>query len=106
MHVAGKFELAGEPIGRVVIAQDYKGVDARLAQAPHPVHEIKGYLKVAHVAVEDVAGEHHEAAFLLDCKRNQVVERLARRRLYALSEFRRLARKPDQRAVQVQIGGM
>ena len=36
VHIAGELELAGEPIGRVVIASDHEDLDARLTQAPHP----------------------------------------------------------------------
>ena len=62
--------------------------------------------KLSHIAVEHVAGEHHEAAPLLDRKGDQIVERLARSRLNPPGKVRRLERETDERAVQMQIGRM
>ena len=106
VHVARIAELIGEPVARVVVAQNDEHVDPRVAEALHPLHEIEPGRIVPLVAVENVARQDDESAFLFDRRSHQIVERLAGRQLDLLGEISRLARQPDQRTIQVQVRSM
>jgi hypothetical protein len=76
-----------------MVSKDYEHCDAGFAQPAHPFHKIKTSLEVTQIAIENVTGQQHEPAVLLDCKGNQVIEGFARRRLDAHGIFRRFTRQ-------------
>ena len=55
VHVLRHRKLVGEPILRVVVAEDHEDVDAGLAEAPHALDEVEASLEVPQVAIEDVS---------------------------------------------------
>ncbi len=104
--IVGEFEASGERIGGVVIAEDHDDAHAMLAEAPHLAREEKPGVIALPLAVEDVAGDDDEAAFLRDGERDEIVEGLARGVVDASRKILGFPREPKQRAVEMKIGGV
>lgn len=83
MNVARKGQLVSKTIGGVMVSKDHEHRDAGFVQPAHSFHEVKARLEVTQIAIENVTGQQHEPAALIDRKGNQVIEGFTRRCLYA-----------------------
>jgi hypothetical protein len=93
MDIARERQLVGKTIGGVMVSKDHEHRDACFVQPAHSFHEVKTRLEVTQIAIENVTGQQHEPAALIDRKGHQVIEGLTRRRLDARGIFRRFTRQ-------------
>ena len=104
MDIGRHGELGSEAIFGIMIAEDHEHLDSGLLEAPHLVDEEESGLKIAQVAVKDVACEYNEAAAFVDRKRNEVLERVARGAVDARGVIGRLGGQTEERAVEMEVG--
>ena len=70
MDIALERELVGKTIGGVMVSKDHEHRDSGFVQPAHPLHEVKTRLEVTQIAIENVTGQQHEPAALVDRKGN------------------------------------
>ena len=106
LHVVRQLQAARDFAFGVVVAVEQVYRDARLAQPPHLAHEEQAGVIVLPIAVVQIAGNHHEVHLLLDGARHQPLKGLARGCAQALGRRVGIGRQADQRAVEVDVGGV
>ena len=104
--LVGPGQRLGHDAVRVVIAAQEVGRDAAVGQTRQLPIEEETDRGVLPIAVENVAGDHRERDLLLQRLRDEVFESQAARLRESGCDVVILLRKAEQRAAEVQIGGV
>jgi hypothetical protein len=99
-------KVASDLALRVVVAADPHDARAGLAQSGHLRGEEQAGRVVAPVTVVEIPGHEQQPRVLLQAQIDQVLERASRGTAHLRDGRSLVARESDQRAVEVQIGGV
>jgi hypothetical protein len=105
-HVLGQAQLARDVALRVMIAGRQHHAHASLPQARQLRGEEQAGRVIAPIAVEHVAGDQQHCGLLFQAQLDQVLERPPRRAAQPVDRRALVPRQAQERAVDVQIGGV
>ena len=102
----GPGQRSGHDAVGVVIAAQEVGRHAAIGEARQLPVEKEPDRGVPPVAVEDIPGDHGEGDLLLERARDEILEGVPARPGEAGGDVAVLLREPDERAAQMQVGGV